>query len=101
MHRGLLQGFFKGGVGLFSGILFPSPYTSLVAFAGGRWGGVTPFAAMIRRISAMVSGAGLKLPTRYPSAIRRGVQPQWFARFQVLMSAPWAARKAATLGAFR
>ncbi len=63
------------GDGFFSFFFFSASYSSLVAFAGACCSGLTPLATMIRLISAMVSGAGLKLPTRCPCAISKGVQP--------------------------
>jgi len=41
-----------------------------------------------RLIAAIESGAGRKLPGRCPSAIKSGVQPHLFLRFQMSMFAP-------------
>jgi len=54
----------------------------------GERGGVTPAARMTRSMEAMVSGAGRKLPGRWPRAIISGVQLHLFLRFQTLTSAP-------------
>ena len=50
------------------------------------------------RSAAMVSGEGLKLPGRWPSAIASGVQPYLFLRFQTSIFAPLSARSCTIFG---
>src|SRR2546426_253627 len=84
------------GVGFFFGVR----YSSLWSLNGvRRAGGVTPAASMARRIAAMVGGEGLKLPGRWPSAIKSGVQPYLFSRFHTSTFAPQAASRSTTFGA--
>src|SRR5947207_2467720 len=46
---------------------------------------------MASSMAAIVSGAGRKLPGRWPWAIISGVHPSLFLRFQILISAPRSA----------
>ena len=53
---------------------------------------------MTRSMIGIVSGAGRKLPGRWPWAIISGVHPALFLRFQTLISAPRSASSCDDLG---
>src|SRR5262249_28112397 len=82
------------------GFLFPSgAYDSdVVAPEVTVVGTLAPAADMTSFNAAIVSNDGLKLPGRYPSAIRSGVQPRLFGVFHVSIFAPFSARKWTTFG---